>query len=618
METQIIESENELIKLGIQILLITANENERNALDRKITPYTPNVTLSYIGRIFKYHIGYFGNYLVAHVHCKEQGTVKPLAAMPTIDEAYQLFKPKCAIMIGVAYGVNKEDQKIGDILISSIVRPYSSVRQSTSLEGDSRVDDRNPLFVPGNIILNQFSEFPSYTKKFQTHTGALLCGEELIDNDAYRKKLVDIQNTYIKNMNGLPIVGGEMEGVGIASVFKNQDNNTWIVIKAICDFADGTKDIDKENNQRLAAKNVVDFCFHVFKTELLKDHIPHFEKTVKNYNNKLCDVTINAFYLFAARNNKSFTLARLARETNIAEIELRHFESIKNIDAPDFHKTTYSKMNKIRKKLDIGYELMDDETEEAVKFFFHNKGAKSLCPAKDAKAVVFDFDGTLTVKNNDVSMWHMIWEHLGGQDGLDERKDLYNRYKDDLDYNIWCEKTADYFKEKSLDKNKMLKIAEKIVLIKDIETTLKILSSNNISLYICSGSLDFFIEHSLGELVKYFKEISANKIYMKGDIFDAIGGTKYDYEGKSVYISDVVAVKENIEPADILFIGNSDNDEKVISSGAKTLLINPAHTSSDKTKWKYNLGSINSLKEILPFVLPSKYSLNKKFNNQCK
>jgi len=504
METQIIESENELIKLGIQILLITANENEKDALDRKITPYTPNVTLLYIGRIFKYHIGYFGNYLVAHVHCKEQGTVKPLAAMPTIDEAYQLFKPKCAIMIGVAYGVNKNEQKIGDILISSIVRSYSSVRQSTSLEGGSEIVDRNSSFVPGSIILNLFSQFPLYTKKYRTHIGALLCGEELIDNDVYRKKLVDIQNTYIKNMNGPSIIGGEMEGVGLASVFKNQDNNTWIVIKAICDFADGAKDIDKESNQRLAAKNVVDFCFHVFKKELLKEHIPHFEKINKNYNNKLCDVTINAFYLFAARNNKSLTLARLAKETKIPEKELRRFESIKNIDAPDFHKTTYSKMDKIRKNLDIGYELMEDETEKAVKFFFHNKGAIFLCPAKDAKAVVFDFDGTLTVKKDDVSTWHMIWEHLGGQDGLNKRKDLYNRYKaDDFSYKVWCDKTAAYFKEKRLDKKTMLNITEKIVLAKDIEATLEILSSNNIPLYICSGSMDFFIENSLGKLKKY-------------------------------------------------------------------------------------------------------------------
>jgi HAD superfamily phosphoserine phosphatase-like hydrolase len=612
METRIIDKESEIIKLGIQILLITANEIEKKALDRKMTPYTPNVIIIVIGRKSEYHIGYFGNYLVAHVHCEEKGVYKPDAAMLTVDEAYQLFKPKCAIMIGIAYGVNNEMQKIGDILISGILRPYSSVRQSTSLEGDSVVEDRNSSFVPGRIILNQFSRFPLYNKENRTHTGALLCGEEVIDNVKYRDKLVEIQNKYIKNHSKLFIVGGEMEGVGLACVFKNQDNSTWIVIKAICDFADGEKNVYKECRQKLAAKNAVDFCFHVFKTELLSRNIPHFEKKDKNYNDKLNDTTINAFYLFAARNNESIGLAQLAKKIRINETELRHFEKIKNVDAPDFHKTTYSKMERIRKTLKIGHELMGDETEEAVKLFFQNKGADFLCPAKDAKAVVFDFDGTLTKKKDNISTWHMIWKQLGGNDGLNKQKDLYNRYimSEEFTYMDWCEKTADYFKEKRLDKETMLKITKKIVLINDIKETLEILYSNDIPIYICSGSIDFFIKHSLRKLSRYFKDISANKFFMEGNFFEAIGATKYDYEGKSDYIYEVIVPKEKIEPSDILFVGNSDNDEKVISSGAKTLLINPAHANCKK--FKYNLGNINSLKQILPFILPSKYYLEKK------
>ena len=597
------------MKLRIQILFITANKHEQKAVQQKMTPFKPDYATQYIGQTNIYQIGYFGDYLVAHVHCKSQGS----AAMPAIEEAYQLLQPKCAIMIGIAYGVGKEgNQNIGDILISNAVRSYSSVRQSTSPDGSSKVEDRNLTQTPGRIILNQFSEFPFYSKKNKKHVGTMLCGDELIDNDTYRKQLVEIQNSHVKILGGDPIIGGEMEGVSLASAFVSKDLHNWIVIKAICDFADGYKDHDKDKNQKLAAKNVVDYCFHVFKTDKIKNHIPYFDKKSKKLDPKCNDVTINAFYLFAARNNISYTLTRLAKETRIDEHELRHFENIGNINIPIFQKTTYKKMEKIRKKLGIGYELMNDETEDHFKFFFKNKGARYLCPVYDAKAVVFDFDGTLTIKKGDKTTWHMIWEHLGRIDGLNKRKDLHTRYKRcDLKYKTWCEKTAEYFKEKRLDENALLEISKKIKLAKDINKTLKILSSNNIPLYICSGSIDIIIENSLGSLKDFFSGISSNKFYMRDGYLDEIKGTEYDYKEKGTYIIDVVAKRENIENiSDILFIGNSDNDEEVILSGAKTLLINPAQTSSDKKKWMYTLDRIDNLLEILPFVLPSKYSLN--------
>ena len=40
----------------------------------------------------------------------------------------------------------------------------------------------------------------------------------------------------------------------------------WILVKGICDFADGFKDLHKSTNQQVASANAVDLCRRVFET----------------------------------------------------------------------------------------------------------------------------------------------------------------------------------------------------------------------------------------------------------------------------------------------------------------------------------------------------------------
>ena len=44
----------------------------------------------------------------------------------------------------------------------------------------------------------------------------------------------------------------------------------WIVIKAICDWADGNKGVDKTARQKLAAKNAAEFVVESLKYARLK------------------------------------------------------------------------------------------------------------------------------------------------------------------------------------------------------------------------------------------------------------------------------------------------------------------------------------------------------------
>ena len=57
-----------------------------------------------------------------------------------------------------------------------------------------------------------------------------------------------------------------------------------------------------------------------------------------------------------------------------------------------------------------------------------------------------------------------------------------------------------------------------------------------------------------------------------------------------------------IKPSEILFVGNSDNDEWAYMSGCKTLCVNAYETDTqDKAKW-HNAIIINDLREILKYI----------------
>ena len=60
-----------------------------------------------------------------------------------------------------------------------------------------------------------------------------------------------------------------MEGTGlyVASADHKVD---WIVIKAICDWADGNKTINKTQRQKKAAKNAAEFLVESLKYATLK------------------------------------------------------------------------------------------------------------------------------------------------------------------------------------------------------------------------------------------------------------------------------------------------------------------------------------------------------------
>src|SRR5271167_2742411 len=92
----------------------------------------------------------------------------------------------------------------------------------------SQPDRAKPL----KWLLNHFKGFArSGWEGANVRSGVILSGEKLIDNIDYRDQLLKLETDAI---------GSEMEGSGLY-VSSHDHKVDWIIVKAICDWADGDK-----------------------------------------------------------------------------------------------------------------------------------------------------------------------------------------------------------------------------------------------------------------------------------------------------------------------------------------------------------------------------------------
>lgn len=220
------------------------------------------------------------------------------------------------------------------------------------------------------------------------------------------------------------------------------------------------------------------------------------------------------------------------------------------------------------------------------------------------QAIIFDFDGTLTSTGINKTIWEYIWTELGYD--INECKALHLRFnRKEINHDQWCRITENRFREKHLHRATVEGVADNISLLDGVEDTFKKLQKLDIKIYIVSGSILSIIQKVLGNLFQYIDGVKANQFRFDSNGFlTKIIGTKYDFEGKSLYIRNL-AKELNISPREILFVGNSTNDQYAHSSGAKTLCINPVLTDASNTDiWHECILNCENLTEILKYIDP--------------
>jgi nucleoside phosphorylase len=162
--------------------------------------------------------------------------------------------------VGVAFGIDEKKQSIGDILVSTQLKLYDLQRIGS---GSIPRGDK-PHASPR--LTNHFMSFAHAGWKGATvRSGVILSGEKLIDNIDYRDSLLEYEPEAL---------GGEMEGTGVY-VPCHDKKVDWIVVKAICDWADGNKRKNKKARQTKAATNAAQFVVESLQSSPLRH--PHRE-----------------------------------------------------------------------------------------------------------------------------------------------------------------------------------------------------------------------------------------------------------------------------------------------------------------------------------------------------
>lgn len=226
------------------------------------------------------------------------------------------------------------------------------------------------------------------------------------------------------------------------------------------------------------------------------------------------------------------------------------------------------------------------------------------------KAVFFDFDGTLTEKHG--NLWRKIWEYLGYETGEGSYyRSLLNSFLDNkLTHQKWCELTLKAYNEKGFNIDILNKLVSQMKLMKGLENLFKTLYKNNVEIHIVSGNIISVIRNVLGDKLKYVTNVVANEFVFdnKGLLVDIIG-TKYDCEGKAKYIEEVCK-KKGFKKDEVVFVGNSLNDEWVYKAKVKTICINPDETKSEDSEIWNKVIYTDDLNDLLNEILKMDFKTN--------
>lgn len=235
-----------------KIVLMTATATERDTVLRQLDPAPgEDRVLLAPHENNTYFVGRLGEYPVVLCMCAMGASGRDSAQIVT-GEVIRFWKPSAVVMVGIAFGKDPERQRIGDVLISERIIAYEPERvgvEASVLRGHH--------FVAGARLLDRFRNF-TVGWEFRdptggqcvTRTGAILSGEKLVDNPNFKALLFE-RHPYA--------IGGEMEGVGLAAAAE-RERCEWILVKGICDWADGEK---SDNHQGFAATSSVSLVRHV-------------------------------------------------------------------------------------------------------------------------------------------------------------------------------------------------------------------------------------------------------------------------------------------------------------------------------------------------------------------
>lgn len=234
------------------VLLVTATKVESKAVLEAFAPGAKPAGRSIDARIY-FDLGTVNGARVWMTQ-SEMGSGGLGASQQAVAKGIESLSPVAVVMVGIAFGVNEDKQHIGDVLVTEQLRLYDLQRVSTD-EGQPKIILRGDKPRASPWLINHMKSAELTWDGATLRFGTIMTGEKLIDNIDFREQLRGFESETI---------GGEMEGAGLY-VTCHDKKVDWILIKAVCDWADGNKGQDKDKRQTFAAKNAAMFARHALE-----------------------------------------------------------------------------------------------------------------------------------------------------------------------------------------------------------------------------------------------------------------------------------------------------------------------------------------------------------------
>lgn len=240
------------------VLLVTATQIESKEV-LNVFQKIPGQKLSQvsIGNQIYHNLGIVNGTRVFMV-LSEMGSGSLGASQQTVQKGIEALSPIAVIMVGIAFGINPEKHSIGDVLVSQRLMLYELQKITTKKESlEIEIIPRNDKPHSSQWLFHYFrnAELCLDKPRFKVRFGTIFSGEKLVNNISFLRQLCNLEPEAI---------GGEMEGAGMY-VSCQEAKIDWILVKAICDWADGNKDKDKDYRQKVAAKNAASFVLHMLQ-----------------------------------------------------------------------------------------------------------------------------------------------------------------------------------------------------------------------------------------------------------------------------------------------------------------------------------------------------------------
>ena len=271
------------------VLILTANPVEQNILTQKLYNEV-NRNRQKKERLYEiyadgcvYQFANIDNIEIVHMHPNSTSSFTRGGSANAIRSALERFRPKLVVSLGVAFGIDPNEQKLGDVLLSSGIIPYDifnkdkdgeiTLRTIDTMRTHDALNAWNVLLRNPKFSLNENMKIRrSLIKReicFGWQFGTMLSGGSVLSNEQKKQALL----VAAKKCGEKEVIGGEMEGVGIYSECE-KPNIPCIVIKGICDYGaekNSWEDAIELSNQRQHDKELFQKKDCQVTNDLLKD-----------------------------------------------------------------------------------------------------------------------------------------------------------------------------------------------------------------------------------------------------------------------------------------------------------------------------------------------------------